>query len=313
MIPAMDLISLRYFAEIARQRSFSRAAVSLGVVQPALTRRVKLLEEHLGAELLMRHRRGVEPTETGLLVLERAELMLRMAQQLETEVRSQGAEPVGEVGFGFPPSIGVLFVGEVLSECLALYPRIKLSLWEDFSSAVRDALLSGRIDIGIMSAEAEHPDLIAEPLFKETMWLIGKPERWPFKTRRIRPSDLDDLPLLFGSFTRVLLEQFRAKSHFSLRVVAEIDSSTLLMHAASTGAGFAVVPSSWVARQLREKEFVGAPIAGLDVMRGLFRHRGRPPTRASIALMGLIGEQVSRVVSAHPKTFRRAGTATPAT
>src|SRR5690348_13665869 len=108
----MDLLSLRYFVEIVRHRSVSKAAISLGIVQPALTRRIKLLEEQLGVELLTRHRRGVEPTEAGLLVLERAELMLRTAQQLETEVRSQGAEPVGQVGFAFPPSVGILFVGK---------------------------------------------------------------------------------------------------------------------------------------------------------------------------------------------------------
>jgi LysR family nitrogen assimilation transcriptional regulator len=78
----MDLISLRYFAEVVRQRSMSKAALRLGVVQPALTRRVQLLEDELGTALLLRHRRGVEPTETGLLVFERAEALLRMAHEI---------------------------------------------------------------------------------------------------------------------------------------------------------------------------------------------------------------------------------------
>ncbi len=301
----MDLVSLRYFIEIARQRSFSRAAVSLGIVQPALTRRIKLLEDHLGLELLTRHRRGVEPTEAGLLVLERAELMLRMAQQLETEVRSQGTEPVGHVGFAFPPSVGILFVGNILSACVARYPRIKLYLHEDFSPVVRDGLLSGRIDIGIMSAELQHPDLVGEPLFKESMWLIGRTQDWPFKSRRIRPGHLDDVPLVLGSFTREMLERLQARSRFRLRAVADVDSFTLVLEAVRAGAGFAVVPSSAVGRQLSEKEFVGAPIEGLDVTRTLFRHRDRPPTRASSVVMDLITEQVSRLISSHPGTFRR--------
>ncbi|CAN0400205.1 unnamed protein product, partial [Phaeothamnion confervicola] len=282
------------------------AAISLGIVQPALTRRIKLLEEQLGVELLTRHRRGVEPTEAGLLVLERAELMLRMAQQLETEVRSQGAEPAGPVGFAFPPSVGILFVGKILSVCAARYPRIKLYLHEDFSPAVRDGLLCGRIDIGIMTSELGHPDLLAKPLFKEPMWLIARPQDWPFKSRRsIKPGNLDDIPLVLGSFTREMLERLQARSAFRLRVVAELDSYTLVIESIRAGAGFAVVPSSAVDRQLKEKEFVGAPIEGFEVTRTLFRHRNRPPTRASLVLTDLINEQVSRVVSAHPDRFRR--------
>ncbi len=280
MTTDIDLVSLRYFVEIARQRSFSRAAVSLGIVQPALTRRIKLLEDQLGLELLTRHRRGVEPTETGLLVLERAGLMLRMAQQLETEVRSQGAEPAGHVGFAFPPSVGILFVGSILSECVTRYPRIKLYLHEDFSPVVRDGLLSGRVD-------------------------IGRPQNWPFKLRQIRPGDLDDVPLVLGSFTREMMERLQTRSKFRLRVVADVDSFTLVLEAVRAGAGLAVVPSSAVGRQLSEKEFVGAPIEGLEVTRTLFRHRDRPPTRASLIVMDLITEQVSRLVSSHPRIFRR--------
>jgi LysR family transcriptional regulator, nitrogen assimilation regulatory protein len=302
----MDLVSLRYFVEIVRQRSLSKAAISLGVVQPALTRRIKLLEDQLGAELLMRHRRGVEPTEAGLLVLQRAELMLRTAEQLETEVRSQAAEPVGQVAFGFPPSIGILFVAEILSECIARYPRMKILLQEDFSPAVRDALLSGRVDIGIMSSEAQHPDLINDPLFKESMWLIAMPGNWPFKARRrLNPKELDDLPILAGSFTRVLLERQQPRWNFRLRVMAEIDSYTLALEALRAGAGFLVVPFSSVARELRRKEFVGAPLEGLEVTRSLFRHRDRPLTRASTTLIDMIQQKVSRLVSRHPDVFRR--------
>ncbi|MDH7795664.1 LysR family nitrogen assimilation transcriptional regulator [Beijerinckia sp. GAS462] len=301
----MDLLSLRYFVEIVRQRSLSKAAISLGLVQPALTRRIKLLEEQLGAELLMRHRRGVEPTETGLLVLERAELMLRISEQLEAEVRSQAAELIGQVGLGFPPSIGILFVGKILSDCIARYPHLKLFLQEDFSPAVRDALLSGRIDIGIMSSEAQHPDLVGEPLFTESMWLIGRPEDWPIKGRRLGLDKLDRLPIVIGSFTRLLLERLQARSNFQLRVVAEVDSLTTAIGALRAGAGFLVVPFSSVDRELQKKELVGAPIDGFAITRSLFRHRDRPPTRASTALTGLIHDEVSRLISSQPDVFRR--------
>ena len=58
----MDLLSLRYFAEVVRQRSITKAAAKLGVVQPALTRRIQLLEEELDTPLLLRHRTAIPPS-----------------------------------------------------------------------------------------------------------------------------------------------------------------------------------------------------------------------------------------------------------
>jgi LysR family nitrogen assimilation transcriptional regulator len=300
----MDLTSLRFFVETARLRSVSRAAASLGVVQPALTRRIQLLEDKLGVPLFLRHRRGVEPTEAGLLVLERAELILRMTQQLENEVRFLGAEPAGPVAFGFPPSIGILIVGKLLSECSARYPRIKLTLQEDYSPAVRASLLAGGLDIGIMSCEAQHPDLVCQPLFSEPMWLIGRQGDWRFPRGVVQPKVLDGLPLLVGSFMRTLLEKHLARSNVKLNVVAEADSLSLAREAVRAGAGFFVGPFSALDRELKSKEFVGAPLKGLGVTRGLFRHRDRPMARAAITLAQMVERDIAQLTAAQPQTFR---------
>lgn len=292
----MDFVSLRYFVETARQRSISKAAVSLGVVQPALSRRIQLLEERLGEPLLMRHRRGVEPTEAGLLVLERAELILRMTAQLETEVRSQRGVPAGQVGIGFPPSVGSLFIGNLLTKSVARYPRVELHLQEDYSPAVREALIAGRIDIGIMSCEAQHPDLVFKPLFEESMWLIGRSEAWPFrKRRRLEPKALNDLPIVVGSFMRTLLERHQTKSDFRLRVIAEADSFTAAKAALYAGVGFLVAPPSSIDRELASPKFAGAPLNGLSVSRGLFHHRDRPLTQAAHALTEMINQEVRQL------------------
>jgi LysR family nitrogen assimilation transcriptional regulator len=301
----MDLISLRYFIETAKQRSISKAAVSLGVVQPALTRRIKLLEERMGAPLLLRHRRGVEPTEAGLLVLERANVILRLSAQLETEIKYQGSEPSGQVAFGFPPSIGILFVGTLLSECAALYPRMDLLLRENYSADVRSSLLSGQLDIGIMSIEAQHPELTLTPLFKETTWLVGRAEDWTLSRKAIDPSQLNGLPILVGSFMRILLEKHVARRNVELNFVAHIDSFSLAREALRAGAGFIVTPVSALDREIRTGEFVGAPIKGLEITRGLFHHRSRPLTRAAATLIELIHKQVDTLIRSRPYTFRR--------
>ena len=300
----MDLVSLRYFAETARQRSISKAAASLGVVQPALTRRIQLLEESVGTPLLMRHRRGVEPNEAGRLVLERAEVILRLVQQLETDLRFHGQEPAGPVAMGFPPSIGILFVGRILSECSARHPRIKLLLNENYANAVRNGLLSGQLDIGIMSCEAHHPDLHQTPLFREAMWLVGRPQDWAFTENPLCPSRLDRLPLVVGSFMRTLLEKNLSKEQVRLNVVAEVDSLSLAKEAVRAGAGYFVTPFSALDRELGQGEFSGARLEGLDVSRGLFSHRDRPLTRASLVLAEMIKAEAAQLCAARPDVFR---------
>ena len=299
----MDFDSLRFFAETARQRSISRAAASLGVVQPALTRRIQLLEQSLGTTLLMRHRRGVEPNEAGWLVLERAEVILRLVQQLESEVRSQGNEPAGPVAMGFPPSIGILFVGRILSECAVRFPRIKLLLHENYANTVRESLLSGRIDIGIMSCEAHHPDLLHTPLFREAMWLVGRPQDWPFLDEALPSARLDKLPLVAGSFMRTLLEKSLSKDQVRLNIVAEVDSLSLAKEAVRAGAGYFVTPISALYRELNQGEFTGARLEGLEVSRGLFSHRDRPLTRAANVVIAMIKSEVASLCEGRSELF----------
>ena len=304
-LAVMDLLSLRYFAEVVRQRSITKAAAKLGVVQPALTRRIQLLEEELDTPLLLRHRRGVEPTDVGSIVFDRAEAMLRMARDIETEVQSHMAEPVGHVRFGFPPSIGSLFLNRLLSDFFPRYPRVTFYLMEDFSGGICEALLSGRIDVGIMSFKTTHPDLDFEFLFEEDLWLIGRPADWTFgKAKKINPEALRDRPLLVSSFLKLLLEDLGAERGIPFRIVVEADSLTALREATRAGAGLFITPRASIDPDLASGEFRGAPIEGFQISRGLFRRRDRSQTRAVASFVQMINTEVQRMVTQEPKRFR---------
>lgn len=288
----MDTVSLRYFLEVARQRSLSKAAITLGVVQPALTRRIRLLEERLGTPLLTRHRRGVEPTEAGRLLMDRAELILRLTRQAEEETRSHSREPIGQVRFGFPPSTGGLFVGRLISLCLKRYPQITLALHEHYSPAMREGLLNGRLDLGIMSCEAHHPELVMRPLFEEDACLFGLSSSWPFKVDALPAKVLNGLPIVVGSFMREIIERQQAKSDLRLRVVAEADSGSLGREILRAGVGFFVGPFSSLDREVKSGEVTYARLKGITISRGLFHHRDRPLTRPAQALVELLDREI---------------------
>ncbi|WP_092148495.1 LysR family transcriptional regulator substrate-binding protein [Bradyrhizobium sp. NFR13] len=95
-------------------------------------------------------------------------------------------------------------------------PKIELYLQEDYALAVRDALLAGKIDLGIMSVEAQHPELASQALFEESMWLVGTPGNWTFRDSNasLRAGVLNDLPLIAGSFMHTLLKKHEIRGKF---------------------------------------------------------------------------------------------------
>jgi LysR family nitrogen assimilation transcriptional regulator len=150
-----------------------------------------------------------------------------MTQQLENEIRFLGVEPAGPVALGFPPSIGILFVGKAAITVLSALPTYQTYAARRLLSCGSRFSACRRLDIGIMSCEAQHPELICQPLFSESMWLIGRPGDWRFTGDVINPKDLDKIPLLVGSFMHTLLQKRVDRFDMKLTIVAEADSLSL--------------------------------------------------------------------------------------
>jgi LysR family nitrogen assimilation transcriptional regulator len=300
----MDFPDLRYFAEVVRQKNVTKAAASLGIAQPALTRRIHLLEQTFGAPLLLRHRRGVQPTEAGLIVFDRAELLLRLAGEMRGDVLSQTAEPVGHIRFGYPPSLGNLFVARLIAEYLQRFSRVNFHLHEHFSPKVSEELLAGRIDLGIMSCEATHPDLQFAPLFAERLWLIGRAADWPFTAARsLTVAKVLGRPILMASFLRSAVEKLDAGRGMPFQVRVEADALATLRESVRAGIGFLLGPPSTVSQELDSGEFLGAPVQGLHVTRGLFRRRDRPMTRALRELEEMVLDEAKRLLKERRDMF----------
>ena len=103
----MDLRQLEYFVAVIEQGSFSRAAASLNLAQPSVSRQIGLLEEELGQRLLERTGRGVAPTPAGHAMLAHARVMLNASAQALSDLKQMGAEPVGKVVVGLPNRVAM--------------------------------------------------------------------------------------------------------------------------------------------------------------------------------------------------------------
>src|SRR3546814_17560097 len=102
----MELRQLRYFVAVARNESFKKAAIELHIAQPALSRQIGLLEHELKTTLFTRHTRGSIPTEDGLMLLEEAERILHLTEQVKQRILFRQANVGGQVNIGLEPTMG---------------------------------------------------------------------------------------------------------------------------------------------------------------------------------------------------------------
>lgn len=289
----LDLTSLRCFVAIAREGGVARAARTLNLAQPALSRRMQLLEEQLGVPLLLRSRRGVVPTEAGALLLRRAEALLRQARQLRDEVSAAASEPVGVLRIGCPPSVAALFLGSLLAGYARAHPRVTLQIYETFSTSIREALLTGEIDVGIGTLRETGPDLIAERLFDEEVWLVAQPSLWPFAARpSLRPEEMRGLPLIYTSWFQPLVEASAGPAQPGGPLRLHADAMTSIREFTLAGGGFLVGAPSAVHDLLAAGHLVGAPLEGQHLRRTLYRRSDQPATLALETLMACIREDI---------------------
>src|SRR5277367_2683349 len=142
---ALQLRHLRYFVKIVEAGSFSRAAATIHVAQPALSQQIGELERELAVSLLHRSARGVRPTAAGEILYREASAILRQMEQLPGVVRSSGGETEGAVSLGMSSTLASFLAGPFLEACRTALPKVTLRLTTGDS-----LMLQSRIDAGTL-------------------------------------------------------------------------------------------------------------------------------------------------------------------
>lgn len=162
-----ELRHLVYFRAVARQLHFRKAAETLVIAQPALSRAIAQLETALDADLLNRTRRGVEITPAGKLLLERLEPILRSVAAISTDLQALAGGQVGYVRVAFTGLAMATVLPPIIREFHRLHPGIRLELTESPTSAQLIALQSGEIACGFFHPDAPTPGVRTRVLLRE--------------------------------------------------------------------------------------------------------------------------------------------------
>jgi DNA-binding transcriptional LysR family regulator len=168
----IDLRQLRYFATVAEELHFGRAATRLHMTQPPLSQTIQALEELLGTPLFVRSRRGVALTPAGAALLPEARRLLAQSAELPELVRRAAAGESGRLALAFVSSADYSVLPPFLRTYRAQFPQVQIVLQEATSDLQVDDLLHNRIDAGLLipplpdkaRAELDYLKVLSEPL-----------------------------------------------------------------------------------------------------------------------------------------------------
>ena len=250
----MEIRQLRYFVEVVEAGSFTRAAERVRVAQPALGFQVRKLEDELGVALLVRHSRGIEPTEAGRALLRHANSVLRQIELARQELIDRAGPPRGPVVLGITATASALLATRLVRTVSESYPDIALNLVEGMSEEVMRWLGDNRIDLGLTYNPEAAPAIRCEKLLVEDLYFIGRAGAEGAGERPQRFTRLAAFPLLLPSRphgTRLLIEEAARKEGIALRVIYEIDSVATIRELVESGTGYTVLPYAAVQDAVR--------------------------------------------------------------
>ncbi len=289
----MDIKQLRTLVAIADTGSVTRAAVVLNIVQPAVSRHIKLLEEDLGTPLFERSRSGMELTEEGRTLLEHARRVLKEIEQARAEIRPARGEIGGIVTVGLLPSTSDLVAGLLVRETAAAYPGIQLRILVGFAGDLQRWLETGEIDASLLYDTGGTPAIKVRPLIEEALWLVDRPAHIVAQDVPYAFGDLSDIPLILPNARhgmRALISHEAALAGVKLRIAAETNAMSVQKSLVMGGLGLTILPSIAVADEVARGLLVAAPLVAPPVVRKIVlalptARQARAPVRIVVATL----------------------------
>ncbi|MDX6452128.1 MAG: hypothetical protein QOH16_2177 [Gaiellaceae bacterium] len=297
----MDTRQLQAFCEVVDRKSFSLAAEKLGVTQPAVSLQVRALEKRLGAQLLDRSGRRVEPTESGLKLYRSAQRLLTLEAEIVSELAEEATgELDGTFEIGASTGPGGVVLSQILCQFAEVHPKLHVALSVFDTQTVVERVADRTLQLGVVGAAPRHRGVEYEPFFKDTV-VLACPPGHPFAGRTVTLEDLRGEQLIMmqeGAGVRQMIEDELRRVGTRLRdleVRLELGLQESVTSAVRGGYGITFISRSSVEKDLDAGLLSEARVEGLALEREihLVRAAGRSETRAARAFLGFARERLA--------------------
>lgn len=195
----MDIRILQYFLTVAREESITKAAESLHMTQPPLSRQLKSLEEELGTQLLIRRSKKVTLTEDGMLLRKRAEELVGLMEKTRAELSSSASNISGEIYLGCGETNAVSFLAQAVERLRKKSPLIHYHIYSGDAERVAERLDNGLIDFALFVGQTDITKYNCMELPVKDIWGVLMRKDSPLAEKEaIQPEDLWDRPLILS-------------------------------------------------------------------------------------------------------------------
>lgn len=197
----MELRVLKYFLTIAREGSIIKAAETLYITQPTLSRQIMELEEELGTKLIIRgnKNRKISLTNEGIRLKKRAEEIVELTERTELEFKNQSKEISGDIYIGGGETDSMRLIAKLALKLQKKHPNIRYHLYSGNADDIVEKLDKGLLDFGILvgPANIKNYNYLKLP-FTETWGLLMRKDSFLSSKDTIKKEDLLDLPLIIS-------------------------------------------------------------------------------------------------------------------
>lgn len=243
----MELRQLKYFLEVVKHKSITKASESLHISQPALSKMVKGLEDEIGMTLLLRSNKTHELTDGGAIVYEYAQKIIAQVDEMTTTLQDMTNLTRGTINIGIPPIIGSLYFPKVIAKFHQAYPNVSINIKEYGAAKVVKSVEEGEFELGVAVLPVENDDFHVFPLVKEAMKLIVNKSH-PLSTKqKVLMKELAGEEFIFYSEEFALHEIMRKKfihEGFEPNIIFKSSQWDFMVEIVAANLGITILPES---------------------------------------------------------------------
>ncbi|MFT4101923.1 MAG: LysR substrate-binding domain-containing protein [Burkholderiaceae bacterium] len=289
----MDLKQLRAFVTVAETGNVTRASSLLNLVQPAVSRQLRLLEEDLGTELFERGRHGMRLTPAGKTMLEYARRILDEVARAKAEIQPTAGPVTGIVTIGLLASTSDLLATLLVTEVARRYPRIRLRLIIGYAGHLQDWLEAGDVDAALLYGRKETPTLHVKALIEENLWVLAAPSARLTRKRPVTLARVARESFILPAAPqglRATIEHAAAEAGVELQVFAETNALSVQKELVARGHGWTILPAVAVMQEVERGVLGAAPLASPGLRRTIVlaastRRQATTPVRCVVSVL----------------------------
>ena len=294
----LRLAQLRTLREVARRGSFSRAAESLRLSQPAVSLQIRQLEDAFGATLIERVGKRAFATAAGETVLAHAERIFAELDAARATLLRKRDAVAGLVRLGTGATASIYLLPPLLRRLRQRHPALELSVATGNTREIVQAVIDNALDLAIVTLPVARRKLMVTPFYTDSLVVIAAPEKRWRRVRAIDPAALAREKLILferGGAIRGVMDSWFARTGSTPRVTMELGNAEASKKLVGAGLGLSIISAIAVKKEVASGELLAlTPKPKLARLLGLVRRRDKPSTPALAAVVDALQEFTSR-------------------